>query len=76
MGQFDEFARGEIVGMTCVGTSTTDIRKAVRKTNGKKPSISTVQQVIAKKKSCPHVARCSREMFWSPSGHERSTAKG
>ena len=53
MGQFDEFARGEIVGMARVGTSTADTRNAVRKANGKKPSIRAVQQVIAKKKSCP-----------------------
>ena len=39
--------------MARAGTSTADIRNAVRKTNGKKPSIRAVQQVIAKKKSCP-----------------------
>ena len=51
--RMDAFARGEIVGLRKAGTPRGEIRKLVKKKDGKRPSLRTVDNVLLKKKAKP-----------------------
>ena len=51
--RLDAFARGEIVGLRKAGTPRGEIRKLVKKKDGKRPSLRTVDNVLLKKKAKP-----------------------